>query len=234
MKRGACFEASVVEVVSGDMVGIATNDAEVLHSWRVAIGGIKAPAFGRKEMEKPPPGKEEVKSDDQPWAWESKEFLRESVVGKRVTVLVEKLRTTKSNAQIAVVSMWIQLKGKNYKNVACSLLERGLATLQFPRVDEDAVRNFEDLSVASEQAKTKKNGVHSGKAPQAPKFNELYGRDNKQRAKDYERYLVGKKKVEGVVEAVMGVNRYKLRVNANNVRISFACQGVRSVLSKDE
>lgn len=45
---------------------------------------------------------------------------------------------------------------------------------------------------------------------------------------------MGKKKTEGVVDAVMGINRFKLRVVENNARISFACQGVRSVISKDE
>lgn len=37
-----------------------------------------------------------------------------------------------------------------------------------------------------------------------------------------------------MIDAVMGINRFKLRVVENNARISFACQGVRGVMSKDE
>ena len=90
------------------------------------------------------------------------------------------------------------------------------------------------MSAASEQAKSKKVGIHSGKNPAMPKINELYGRDNKQRAKDFQRYILGKKKAEGVIDAVMGINRFKLRVVENNARISFACQGVRGILAKDD
>lgn len=57
---------------------------------------------------------------------------------------------TKTKAQIVLVSMWVHTKAKGFKNVAAMLLERGLATLQFPKLDEDAVRNFEDLSAASD------------------------------------------------------------------------------------
>ena len=50
-KRGACFEATVVEVASGDMVGIATTEGEYLHSWRVSIAGIRAPSFARRDAQ---------------------------------------------------------------------------------------------------------------------------------------------------------------------------------------
>ena len=65
-KRGACFEATVVEVASGDMVGVATVEGEFMQTWRVNIAGIRAPSFARKEagtglMEK---ALEEVKNVD--------------------------------------------------------------------------------------------------------------------------------------------------------------------------
>lgn len=207
-----------MEVASGDLIGLATNDDEYLHAWRVNLAGVKAPSQSRRD------GETGAMTEDQPWAWEAREYLRDALVGKRVTVLVEKTRKTKANALMVLVSMWVHQKtAGSFKNVAVMLLERGFAAIQFPRMDEDAVRNFEDLSAASDSGKAKKAGMHSGKNPGPPKFNELYGRDNKQRAKDYERYVVGKKRVEGVIDNVMGLNRYKLRLTSNNARISFAC-----------
>ena len=55
--------------------------------------------------------------------------MREAIVGKTVTLLVEKIRVTKTNLKIVMVSMWVHTKTKGYKNVAAMVLERGLATL---------------------------------------------------------------------------------------------------------
>ncbi|CAI2381554.1 unnamed protein product [Moneuplotes crassus] len=69
------FEAKVVEIHSGDSLTVLPEGGE---ERRIFLASIKAPTIARNDS-----------SDHEPWAWESKEFMRRQAIGKKVKVEME-------------------------------------------------------------------------------------------------------------------------------------------------
>jgi staphylococcal nuclease domain-containing protein 1 len=119
------------------------------------------------------------------YAWESKESLRKIVIGKKVKVVVEYVKSVPSKAgsnsdyQMNFASCFLL---KNDKNVAAMQLERGLVKTN---LSKDQMSKFlEDLLSAEKRAIDAKLCLHSKK--EAPKviFNDLVA--NPKQAKEYE------------------------------------------------
>ena len=70
------FDAKVVEVHSGDSLTVVPVGSE--EQKRIFLASIKAPAMAKKEGD-----------DHDAWAWESKEFVRKNVIGRKVKVEME-------------------------------------------------------------------------------------------------------------------------------------------------
>lgn len=90
------------------------------------------------------------------YAWESKEALRKSTIGKKVKVVMEFSRTVKTqNDQEKNMDFASVFLEKNNKNVSCMLLEKGLLKTNVNKSGDNASKFLEDL-LASE-----KKGVDS-------------------------------------------------------------------------
>ena len=77
------FEAKVIEVHSGDSLTVLPLGSE--EPKRIFLASIKAPAMAKKEGD-----------DHDPWAWESKEFVRKQIIGRKVKVEMEFKREIES------------------------------------------------------------------------------------------------------------------------------------------
>lgn len=86
--------------------------------------------------------------DDDPFAYESREFLRQKLIGKSVTVTMEFQEENRQYGHVQCGS----------ENPAVSVLRAGLAKVRNPR-QQQSVKKIEDLREAEAAAKKEKLGV---------------------------------------------------------------------------
>lgn len=101
--------------------------------------------------------------DPEPYAWESKEALRKLTIGKQVNVVMEYSRTVPGKAgekdrNMDFASVFLI---KNKKNIATSLLEKGLMKTNLTKSGDNASKFIEDLLGAEKKAVDGRLGVHS-------------------------------------------------------------------------
>lgn len=100
-----------------------------------------------------------------PWAFESKESLRKSSIGKEVRVEPEyKVNIpSKDGRDDMVLDFASVILLKNGKNACIESLEKGLLRTNLGRDDENAGPFVEDLLAAEQKAIKAKKGIHSPK-----------------------------------------------------------------------
>jgi staphylococcal nuclease domain-containing protein 1 len=221
------FTGTVIEVVSGDclIVKDASNNVER----RVMVSSIKAPRGATRDRAA------------EPWATEAKEFLRQRLIGKEVSVSMEYTRkvpaaigaTAGPASEERVLSFGtVKISEKSgaetkENNVAELLLVRGLAQVIKHRGDEERSAHFEDLINAEDAGKKGKKGQWSSKEPAAPRINDVTGSGSAARARQYLPFLQRAGKLPGVVEYVLGGSRLKIHVPKEGVTLAFSPSGVR-------
>ncbi|KAG7669099.1 hypothetical protein Ndes2526B_g00826 [Nannochloris sp. 'desiccata'] len=221
------FTGIVIEVVSGDclIVKDASNNVER----RVMISSIRAPRGATRDRAA------------EPWAAEGKEFLRQRLIGKEVSVSMEYTRkvpamvgaTAGPASEDRVMSFGTvtisEKSGLENKenNIAELLLMRGLAQVIKHRGDEERSAHFEDLINAEDVGKKGKKGQWSSKEPAAPRINDVTGSGSAARARQYLPFLQRAGKVSGIVEYVLGGSRLKIHVPKEGVTLAFSPSGVR-------
>jgi len=139
----------VVEIHTGDSITVEReSDGK---QFRVFFATVKAPLLVKAAGE-----------DPEPYAWESKEFLRKACIGKRVKVIMEFSKTiNERNKDFASVFL-----EKNDKNLACMLLEKGLLKTNVSKSGDNASKYLEDLLAAEKKGVDSKLGLFSNQ--QAP------------------------------------------------------------------
>ncbi len=166
------------------------------------------------------------------YAWESKESLRKIVIGKKLKVVVEYVKSVPSKGgasseyQMNFASCFLL---KNDKNIAATQLERGLVKTN---LSKDQMSKFlEDLLSAEKRAIDAKLCLHSKK--EAPKviFNDLVA--NTKQAKEYEQMIMKRpdRKFSGVVEYCFSGMRFKVRLEGENRYIALSLIGVKTLQS---
>jgi staphylococcal nuclease domain-containing protein 1 len=177
----------------------------------------------------------------EPWATEAKEFLRQRLIGKEVSVSMEYTRkvpaaigaTAGPASEERVLSFGtVKISEKSgaetkENNVAELLLVRGLAQVIKHRGDEERSAHFEDLINAEDAGKKGKKGQWSSKEPAAPRINDVTGSGSAARARQYLPFLQRAGKLPGVVEYVLGGSRLKIHVPKEGVTLAFSPSGVR-------
>ena len=226
-KDETTFHGKVIEAHSGDSISIqnvVNNEIK-----RIFLANIRAPTLGNPKKAEP----------EKPWGFESKEFVRTTLVGKKVKVEVEYIKTiqpkeipgeepvaitsaTKKNLTLEFGSIFL-----NDKNFSELLLENGLANVQMPRVDEEFTKYMKNLKEAEEKGKEAKKGLFSSKEKSVVKFNDLSFQKNPSKIKAFYQFIQGEKKLAGVVELVLNGSRFKLRLNTHSTYIIFALQGIK-------
>lgn len=240
VKSSDKFSGLMVEVVSGDVLVIkdnATNEER-----RVTLSSIRAPRMGGRE-----------KAPDA-WATEAKEFLRQRLIGKPVSVSLEYSRKMGGVGSIGqdgkpVTATSAAATGGDEKvmkfgtvtvqethdktgeaksnNIAELLLVRGLAQVVKHRAEEERSAHYEDLMTAEEQGKKSKKGMWSSKDAPIPRVNDVSQPGSAARAKQHLSFLQRADKVTGVVEHVLSGHRVKVHIPKQGVTVLFSPAGVR-------
>ncbi|XP_061402624.1 staphylococcal nuclease domain-containing protein 1 [Musca vetustissima] len=145
----------VKQVLSGDTVVIRALKGTPPPEKQITFSYVLAPKLARR----PGAGGDETK--DEPWAWDSREFLRQKLIGKEVTFSFEK--PPNSNREYGFV--W--LGDESGENVVQTMVKEGLVTVRRdsrppePQKQED----LQKLIELEDQAK------HAGRGKWAPNAN---------------------------------------------------------------
>ncbi|CAN4086531.1 unnamed protein product [Withania somnifera] len=239
------FTGKVVEVVSGDCLVVADDSlpfGDPSAERRVNLSSIRAPKMGNPRREEKPA----------PYARESKEFLRNRLIGKQVHVSMEYSRKVSmadgpaapvngadsrvmdfgtvflaskdgDDASAAPSAVGSQLAGVN---VAELLVARGLATVVRHRDFEERSNYYDALLSAESRATSGKRGIHSPKEPPVMHVTDLLTASSK-KARDFLPFLQRNRRMSAVVEYVLSGHRFKLFIPKETCSIAFSISGVR-------
>jgi len=207
-------DAKIVEVHSGDSISVASEGGEPR---RIFLASIKAPKMSNRDSD-----------DHEPWAWESKEFVRKQAIGKKVKVEMEfnreiEIKSGANEGNKRLMEFATVFIGKN--NLAVSVLEKGFAKTQLSKFKEENSKYFEDLIAASTKASNKKAGIHSNK--EANIIRQLDTSKNSKSAKNIYSTLTGKNEISGVVEFCFSGQKLKIRLDSENCSIAFGLIGIK-------
>ena len=215
----AKYTGIVVEVVSGDTLHVLPGKG--MPERRVALSSMRAPRVGNARAGR----------KGEPYGAASKEFLRKTVIGKKVSVEVDYVRSLPegpTGPATTITAATVLLENKDEKhNVAKMLLLRGLASVQRHRADDERSAYYEELQAAEAQAIKGKKGIHSGK-------DDTDGREpndasqNAAKAKQMLPHLQRGGRMRAIVDAVLSSNRLKLLIPAQSTTLAFSLNGVRA------
>lgn len=212
------FEATVVEILSGDTVVVLEGQVEN----RVTFSSIRVPRHQARG------------GTSDPFAVECKEFVRQKLIGKKVVVSVEYQRGEgKDSRQFASVYYGAsrQVNGKGGakgQDIALQLVQEGLAVTVRHRGDEPRALGYDMLMVEEVQAVQKKKGMHGpqSKATAATSTNDVTSDPKK--AKLVFATLSKDKTYKGIIEHVFTGSRYKVSIPSENVTMQLALSQVRT------
>lgn len=186
---------------------------------RLFFTTVKAPAMVKKDSD-----------ESEPYAWESKEMLRKSTIGKKVKVIMEQSRKVQGKSgeerNMDFGTVFLQ---KNNKNMTCALLEKGLLKTTISKSGDNASKFLEDLLAAEKKAVDLKLGVHSPNPAPLRIYNDLT--NNPKKAKNFEAMVMKRpnKRLNGVVEYCFSGMRFKVRLDTENTSISFSILGIKTM-----
>ena len=185
---------------------------------RLYFATVKAPVINKKPGEEP-----------DPWAWDSKEFLRKTTIGKRVRVVMEYSRSVKVGEADKNMDFGSVFLDKNEKNVSTLLLEKGLMKTNVSKSGDNASKFIEDLLSAEKKAVEGKFGVYSTSPAPIRVFNDLV--TNTKKAKDFEAIVMKRpsRKMTGVIEYCFSGMRFKVRLDGENTAIALNLLGVKTM-----
>jgi staphylococcal nuclease domain-containing protein 1 len=218
--KGENVEGVCIQVHSGDSISVKTSKGDVQ---RIFFANLRAPNLAKPN----------TNEQDQPWAWQAREFLRKVLVGKKVRCEFESSKENKDSGKAMTFYSIFRVDNDKEKNVGQELIEQGFANFQPPRSDAGGVSPYLDVYITADKlSKDKKQGIFSNKAPGNPNYSDLIS-SNKTKKKEFSSFLVGQKNLQCVVEYVFAGNKFKLRVEKNKCMIPFSLLGIKTV-AKDK
>ena len=150
------YQAKVVQVLSGDSLLVQDNDG---NERKVSLASIRAPRLGRRG------------DKDEPFALEAKEHMRSKLVGHKVKVVTEYVRSapadSKDQEQRQYVTIFLAKA-----NINESLVAAGLAEVIRHRVDEERSQ-FYDAYLSAEHAAQEAGRGKFGKKAVSQKYVDL-------------------------------------------------------------
>ncbi|KAL0718316.1 hypothetical protein Bca4012_067638 [Brassica carinata] len=231
------FTGKVVEVVSGDCLVVADDSVPFgspMAERRVCLSSIRSPKIGNPRREEKPA----------PYAREAKEFLRQRLIGKQVTVQMEYQRKitpadgvpTSGASDSRVMDFGSVFLPSSTKidtveatpgvNIAELIIARGLGTVVRHRGFEERSNHYEALLAAEARAIAGKKGIQSAKDSPVMHITDLTVASAK-KAKDFLPSLHRSRRISAVVEYVLSGHRFKLYIPKETCSIAFAFSGVR-------
>lgn len=227
------YAGVVAEVVSGDTVVVRVGSPELLQNapWeceerRVSLSSIRAPKRGYRD------------EADEPFAYESKEFLRSKTIGKRCQVSIEYVvepQTTNTERKTPATARRFGtvhvLTKKNKVNAAVMMLEEGLAGLMSHKANSERSQYYHELMEAEKRAKEQRKGKWSiSTSPEdsgASRKSAVIDLSTPAMAKSYLTTLQDSKgPLIGIVDYIHNGARMKVYIPKFNVLVNFALAGV--------
>jgi len=187
---------------------------------KLALSSIRAPRLGNVQRD--------VK--DEPYAFEAKEMLRKSVIGKRVAVQIDYVRPIpiggpeSGKSEDRAFATVIDDKGRN---LAVMLVQQGLASVIRHRGDEPRSLVYDEMLQVEAEAKEQHRGLHSGKTPAPRHVNDLSTPAAATQAKALFPSLQRAGRMRGVVEFVINGSRLKVNIPKESCTITLALAGAR-------
>lgn len=195
---------NVKAVLSGDtivVVHLEKNQQGPPLEREITISNINAPKLGRRKTQK------NEATQDEPFAWQSREFLRQLTIGKQVTYTIEyKTPGAQDKRPKEYGVVYLVGKGSDQESLAKLIVTKGWATVRRPKSDKEPREDVAELIQLEEDAR--KAGIGA--------FDKTLTTDDTIRptaeintTEFFEKYRG--KPLSGVVEQV---------INGNNLRIT--------------
>ncbi|MCQ2819654.1 MAG: thermonuclease family protein [archaeon] len=209
-------------VNSGDSITVMNKNGEPT---RIFLSNLKAPSFAKPN----------TNEQDQPWAFQAKEYLRRILVGRKIKCIHDYSKVTQKDDRMmnfyTVYHTVDNKKSKDYgieKCINVELCENGYATLTTYEIDNGhPTQEVENMMNGEQSAKEKKVGIHSKKIPPIINYSDLIIA-SKAKKKEFISFLIGLSDTKCVVDFCFSGYGYKLRLDEKQVMIPFKLAGIKT------
>ncbi|XP_075455394.1 staphylococcal nuclease domain-containing protein 1 isoform X2 [Ascaphus truei] len=216
------FVAKVVQVLNADAMVVKLNsgDYRTIH-----LSSIRPPRLeGEGTQDK---NKKLRPLYDIPYMFEAREFLRKKLVGKKVNVNVDYIRS--ASAATDTVPAFSERTCATVAiggiNIAEALVSKGLATvIRYRQDDDQRSSHYDELLAAEARAIKNAKGLHSKKEVPIHRVADISG--DTQKAKQFLPFLQRAGRSEAVVEYVFSGSRLKLYMPKETCLITFLLAGI--------
>lgn len=219
---GECLSADTFIILVGDQKRSKIGAREAR---RISLSSVRTPRLGRRDRD-----------EAEPWAFQSKEYMRNLLIGKSVRVTVEYTRSSNNNSNKGGttttstlpprVYATINLQNKSKRNVAEALVGEGLGEVIRHRQGEERSGEYDKLLAAEAKAKQNKKCIHSSKDAPIVRINDISRSAHK--AKAFFPFLQRNRNTKAIVEYVYSATRLRLFIPDHNCICNFALIGVRT------
>lgn len=207
-----------LQVHSGDSITIInpTNNEQT----RIFLSNIKAPSLAKANS----------LDNDQPWAFQSKEYLRKILIGKTITCIYDYSKSPKESTSRKMNFYTVYLDSTC---INALLVEKGFAFFSSFKIEEgNPSKELNTIRSAELTAKEKKINIHSPKTPPIPSYSDLISA-NKNKKKEFISLLTNLHKQECVVEHCFSGHKLKLRIESKQCMIPLSMVGIKT-FTKDK
>ncbi|XP_050421861.1 staphylococcal nuclease domain-containing protein 1-like [Adelges cooleyi] len=215
------FEGVVKQVNSGDSITIRE---EVYSGYprekQITLNNIIAPKLGRRPANNDPTSKG---TDDEPFAWEAREFLRKKLVGKKVFFKMAGQVPGSGKPRYYGDIYYPTLEN----NIVSELVENGLVTLKNVK-SNNPTPDIQTLVDLQNKAKAAKAGKWDTSVKSVSKKNNTID--------DVEAFLKKnqKKRIKAIVESVIDGSTIKLMLLPEGYMITLYLSGIKCPPENDE
>uniref|UniRef100_A0A6I8RSH3 Staphylococcal nuclease domain-containing protein n=1 Tax=Xenopus tropicalis TaxID=8364 RepID=A0A6I8RSH3_XENTR len=215
------FVAKVVQILNADAMVVKLNsgDYKTIH-----LSSIRPPRLeGEGAQDK---NKKLRPLYDIPYMFEAREFLRKKLIGKKVNVNVDYIRSASAATETVPAfpertCATVTIGGIN---IAEALVSKGLATvIRYRQDDDQRSSHYDELLAAEARAIKNAKGLHSKKEVPIHRVADISG--DTQKAKQFLPFLQRAGRSEAVVEYVFSGSRLKLYMPKETCLITFLLAG---------
>lgn len=221
-QKDKLFVAKVVQVLNADAIVVKLNsgDYKTIH-----LSSIRPPRLeGEGSQDK---NKKLRPLYDIPYMFEAREFLRKKLIGKKVNVNVDYIRS--ASAATDTVPAFPERTCATVTiggiNIAEALVSKGLATvIRYRQDDDQRSSHYDELLAAEARAIKNAKGLHSKKEIPIHRVADISG--DTQKAKQFLPFLQRAGRSEAIVEYVFSGSRLKLYMPKETCLITFLLAGI--------
>ncbi|KAI0462461.1 hypothetical protein LJB42_003954 [Komagataella kurtzmanii] len=202
LKIGSVFNATISRIISADTLQLTLQDNSEL---TVQLASLRGP----RQMDSPT------------FVPVAREFVRKLAIGDHSKVKVEAIRPKSEQLEERPL---VSITLSNGKNLSTLIVAAGYAkVIKHKRGDDDRSSDWDLLVEKEAEAISKKLGFH-GKTPDAERIVDASEKQTK--AKTFFNSLQNRSRISGVVEHVSGVNRFKILLPREGLKLTLVLGGL--------